>query len=121
MSTTRATLTPTPLSLDRRIECLREQLAELAAFRGQGHPTRSLHAFDQETEAVIADQFGDRSGLLEAYAYAEFGEAGGLVNMTDEAPEHADPDNIHQQLVQRSRVLESCIAELEAQRGLKVK
>ena len=40
------------------------------------------------------------------------------MNMTDEAPENADFDSIHHHLVQRGRVLESCIAELKAQRGL---
>ncbi len=119
MSMTRATLTP-PHTLDRRIERLREQLAELATYRGKGRPTRSLQEFDQETEALIADQLGETSGLLEAYAYAEFGEAGGLVNMTDEAPENTELESPHQQLVQRSRVLESCIAELEAQRSLEL-
>lgn len=121
MSTTRATLTPVPMSLDHRIERVRAQLAELATYRGKGSPTRSLQEFDQETEALIAEQLGDGSELLEAYAYAEFGEAGGLVNMTDEAHENADFDSIHHHLVQRGRVLESCIAELEAQRGLEAR
>ena len=40
------------------------------------------------------------------------------MNMTDEAPENADFDSIHHHLVQRGRVLESCIAELEAQRAV---
>lgn len=73
MSTTRATLTPVPMSLDHRIERVRAQLAELATYRGKGSPTRSLQEFDQETEALIAEQLGDGSELLEAYAYAEFG------------------------------------------------
>ena len=59
MSTTRATLTPVPMSLDHRIERVRAQLAELATYRGKGSPTRSLQEFDQETEALIAEQLGD--------------------------------------------------------------
>ena len=53
--------------------------------------------------------------------YAEFGEAAGLVNMTDEAPENAGVESQRQRLLQRSRVLESCIAELEARRAAEPK
>jgi signal-transduction protein with cAMP-binding, CBS, and nucleotidyltransferase domain len=117
MSTTRATPKRARISLDRSIERLRRQLADLATYLGKGYPTRSLEEFDQETEAVIAELLGDTSELLEAYEYAEFGEAAGLVNMTDEAPESAGVESHRQRLLQRSRVLESCIAELEARRA----
>jgi len=66
---------------------------------------------------VIEDLLGQTSDLLHAYEYAELGEAAGLVNMTEEAPEGTDMDSLRQSLLQRGRVMESCVAELEARRS----
>jgi CBS domain-containing protein len=109
------------VSFDRSIERMREQLAELAPFLGKGKPTRSLDEFDFEAEQLIGDLLGQTSDLLHAYEYAELGEAAGLVNMTDEAPEGTGMDSQRQSLLQRSRVLESCISELEARRSAEPK
>lgn len=109
------------VSFDRSIERMREQLAELAPFLGKGEPTRSLDEFDFEAEQLIGDLLGQTSDLLHAYEYAELGEAAGLVNMTDEAPEGTGMDSQRQSLLQRSRVLESCISELEARRSAEPK
>jgi signal-transduction protein with cAMP-binding, CBS, and nucleotidyltransferase domain len=117
MSLTRATPKRARVSLDRSIERLRKQLNDLATYLGKGLPTRGLEEFDQETESLIADVLGETSELLDAYEYAQFGEAAGLVNLTDEAPESAGVESQRQRLLQRSRVLESCIAELEARRA----
>ena len=114
------TLTPPPrrrLSLDRNIERLREQLGQLRSYFGKSAVTRTLEEFDLETERLISDILGESSDLLGAYEYAQMGEAAGLVNMTDEAPESIGLDGERQTLFQRSRVLESCIAELEARRA----
>jgi CBS domain-containing protein len=105
------------VSLDRNIERMRKQLAELAPFLGRGRPTRSLEEFDLEAERLIEELLGLTSDLLHAYEYAELGEAAGLVNMTDEAPEGTGMDSERQSLLQRGRVLESCVAELEARRS----
>jgi CBS domain-containing protein len=105
------------VSLDRSIERMRRQLAELAPYLGKGKQTRSLEEFDLETERLIEELLGQTSDLLHAYEYAELGEAGGLVNMTDEAPEGTGMDSDRQSLLQRGRVLESCVAELEARRS----
>ena len=105
------------VSLDRSIERMRKQLAELGPFLGKGKPTRSLDEFDLEAEQLIEDLLGQTSDLLHAYEYAELGEAAGLVNMTDEAPEGTGMDSQRQSLLQRGRVLESCVAELEARRS----
>lgn len=121
MSTTRATPKRARISLDRSIERLRKQLSDLGTYLGKGVPRRDLEEFDQETEDLIADLLGDTSELLDAYEYAELGEAAGLVNMTDEAPENAGVESQRQRLLQRSRVLESCIAELEARRAAEPK
>jgi len=109
------------VSFDRSIERMREQLAELAPFLGKGKPTRSLDEFDFDAEKLIGDLLGQTSELLHAYEYAELGEAAGLVNMTDEAPEGTGMDSQRQSLLQRSRVLESCISELEARRSAEPK
>ena len=108
-------------SLDRSIERMRKQLAEFAPFLGRGKPTYSLEEFDLETERLIEDLLGQASDLLHAYEYAELGEAAGLVNMTDEAPEGTGMDSQRQSLLQRGRVLESCVAELEARRSAEPK
>ena len=109
------------VSLDQSIEQMRKQLAEFAPFLGKGTPTRSLEEFDLETERLIGDLLGQASELLHAYEYAELGEAAGLVNMTDEAPEGTRMDSQRQSLLQRSRVLESCVSELEARRSAEPK
>lgn len=116
------TTPPKPrISLDRSIERMRHQLADLAPYLRNGHALRSLEEFDLETERLIADLLGETSELLDAYEYAELGEAAGLVNMTDEAPEGTGMDSQRQSLLQRSRVLESCVAELEARRSAEPK
>ncbi|MEX5217242.1 MAG: cyclic nucleotide-binding/CBS domain-containing protein [Nitrospiraceae bacterium] len=114
------TLSPPPrrrLSLDRNIARLREQLAQLRSYFDRTKAPRALEEFDLETERLISDILGESSDLLGAYEYAQVGEAAGLVNMTDEAPESVGLDTERQTLLQRSRVLESCIAELEARRA----
>ena len=116
VSTRTATKKPR-LSLDRSIERMRKQLAELALFVKKGTPSRSLEEFDSESERLIAESLGETSALLDAYQYAQLGEAAGLVNMTEEAPESIGLDSERQSLLQRTRVLESCVAELEARRA----
>ncbi|WP_232068611.1 cyclic nucleotide-binding/CBS domain-containing protein [Nitrospira sp. KM1] len=96
---------------------MRKQLDGLAPFLRKGKPNRSLDEFDLETERLIADLLGETSSLLDAYEYAQWGEAAGLVNMTEEAPESIGLDSERQSLFQRSRVLESCVSELEARRA----
>jgi CBS domain-containing protein len=119
--TARTASTKQRVSLDRSIERMRKQLAELATFLGKGTPTRNLEEFDLDTERLIGDLLGQTSDLLHAYEYAELGEASGLVNMTDEAPESAGMDGQRHSMLQRNRVLESCVSELEARRAIEPK
>jgi CBS domain-containing protein len=105
------------ISLDQSIERMRKQLTDLAPFLRNGDAPRSLEEYDLDTERLIADLLGETSQLLAAYEYAELGEAAGLVNMTDEAPEGTGMDSQRQKLLQRSRVLESCVSELESRRA----
>jgi CBS domain-containing protein len=117
MASTRTVSKKPRLSLDRSIERMRKHLAELALFVKKGKPGRTLEEFDSESERLIAELLGETSGLLDAYQYAQLGEAAGLVNMTEEAPESVGLDGERQNLMQRSRVLESCVSELEARRA----
>ena len=121
MASTRAASKKPRLSFDRSIERMRKHLAELALFVKQGKGTRTLEEFDSEAERLIAESLGETSGLLDAYQYAQLGEAAGLVNMTEEAPESIGLDSERQSLLQRSRVLESCVSELEARRATEPK
>jgi CBS domain-containing protein len=121
MGSTRTATKKPRLSLDRSIERMRKQLAELALFVKKGQPSRSLEEFDSESERVIGESLGETSALLDAYQYAQLGEAAGLVNMTEEAPESIGLDSERQSLLQRTRVLESCVAELEARRAAEPK
>jgi CBS domain-containing protein len=109
------------LSLDRSIERMRKHLAELALFVKRGKASRTLEEFDSECERLIAESLGETSALLDAYQYAQLGEAAGLVNMTEEAPESIGLDSERQSLLQRARVVESCVAELEARRAAEPK
>jgi CBS domain-containing protein len=117
MAPTRTASKKPRLSLDRSIERMRRQLGELAPFVKKGTTGRTLEEFDSESERLIAESLGETSGLLDAYQYAQLGEAAGLVNLTEEAPESIGLDGERQSLMQRTRVLESCIAELEARRA----
>jgi CBS domain-containing protein len=109
------------LSQDRNIERLRQQLARLTPFlsKGEGTDAAVLQELDLETERLIREVLGETSEMAEAYAYAQLGEAAGLVNFPDEAPEGGagTRDTDRERLNQRKRVLESCIGELEARRA----
>ncbi len=109
------------LSLDRCIDQLRQQLLDLAPFLsvGSDRTDGALDEFDARTERLIREALGEASDMLEAYEYAQVGEAGGLVNFPDEAPEGGatTKDPRRERLNQRKRVIESCIAELEAGRA----
>ncbi len=103
-------------SFDHDITQFRQQLGILKTFL-MGSATISIEEFDLSTEDLIANVFGRASANLEIYEYAQLGEAGGLVNVTGEAPEGANLDEYRESLRQRQRVLESCISDLETRRA----
>ena len=76
------------LSLDRSIERLREQLAQLVPLIAEwkDHQEKVLDDFDSRAEQLIREALGDTSAMMEAYEYAQLGAAAGLVNFPDEAP-----------------------------------
>ncbi len=105
-------------ALDQNIDRFRQQIANLKTFIMGGSSTHSsIEEFDLTAEELIAEVLGSSSSMLEAYEYAQLGEAGGLVNLSDEAPEGAGLDNERETLRQRQRVLESCVGDLEARRA----
>lgn len=121
MAVTRTVSKKPRISLDHSIERMRKQLSGLAPYVKKGKASGSLEEFDAESERLIAESLGETSSLLDAYQYAQLGEAAGLVNMTEEAPESIGLDSERQSLMQRSRVLESCVSELEARRAIEPK
>ena len=121
MTVTRTNAKKPRISLDRSIERMRKHLSELAPSLKKSKASGSLEEFDAESERLIAESLGETSSLLDAYQYAQLGEAAGLVNMTEEAPESVGLDSERQSLMQRSRVLESCVSELEARRAVEPK
>ncbi|NKB81103.1 MAG: CBS domain-containing protein [Nitrospirales bacterium] len=107
----------TQATIDQHIESLRQQLGKLKNHIMGNRPASSIEEFDMATEDLITKAFGNTSMMVEAYAYAQLGEAGGLVNLTSEAPEGITQDTERESLLQRQRVLESCVADLEARRA----
>ncbi len=105
-------------ALDQNIGRFRQQIESLKLFvMGSASTQSSIEEFDLGVEELIADVLGSSSSMLEAYEYAQLGEAGGLVNFSDEAQEGAGLDSEREALRQRLRVLESCVADLEARRA----
>lgn len=72
-----------------------------------------LKSFDLDTESILADAFGNPSEIFETYAYAQLGEASGLINLQEEAQLDGDQDMAKQSLQQRKGVLAQGLAELQ--------
>lgn len=92
---------------------LQRQLDQFKNFLSVEASDEDLKAFDLETESVLADVFGNPSEMFELYAYAQLGEAGGRINLPEEAQD-GEQDMAHQSLQQRKAVLEQACAELQA-------
>jgi CBS domain-containing protein len=104
-------------SLDQNISRLRQQLDALKKHLMNEPSAEILNEFDAVTEDMLAEIFGSSSPLLDTYEYAEVGEAAGLLNLTDEAPEGTESQSQRETIRQRHRVLESAIADLESRRA----
>ena len=107
-------------SLDHDIDRLRKQLGTLKNYLVTEPTPESLVEFDSETEEMIGEIFGSSSPMIEAYEYAQFGEAAGLMNLPEEAPEGGSLGSQRETLRQRQRVLESGLADLETRRAAAV-
>ena len=104
-------------SLDRDLERLRKQLDTLKSFLVRQPLKGTLMDFDCETEYIIYEVFGNSSPLVDIYDYAQIGEAAGMVNLPEEAPEGVTHATERETLRQRQRVLEICIGDLETRRA----
>ena len=104
-------------SLDQDIQRLRQQLDALKQHVMNEPSAEVLDEFDAIAEDMLAEIFGSSSSLLDTYEYAEVGEAAGLLNLTDEAPEGMNAQSQRETIRQRHRVLESAVADLEARRA----
>ena len=87
-----------------------EQIKKLEALR-HAADSSALEEFDEETEHLILQRFGESTSHLEAYELAMMGEAETIVNMPQAAQEDATQDLFHKSIEQRRQVLEGCLAE----------
>ena len=90
---------------------LAEQIKKLAALRHMADSS-ALEEFDDETEQLILQRFGQDTKHWEAYELAMMGEAETIVNMPQSAQEDATQDLFHKGIEQRRQVLEGCLADL---------
>ncbi|HNP60782.1 MAG TPA: CBS domain-containing protein [Nitrospirales bacterium] len=104
-------------TLDQDISRIRKQLEIIKRFLIDEPSPASLNEFDSTTEDILADAFGSSSPLLDTYDYAQLGEAAGLMNLPEGAPEGTTHQSQRETVRQRQRVLESGIADLEARRA----
>ena len=104
-------------SLDRDLQRLREQLETIKSFLVRQPLEETLMDFDWETEDIIHKMFGRSSPLVVIYDYAQIGEAAGMVNLPEEAPEGVTHATERETLRQRQRVLEICMGDLETRRA----
>jgi hypothetical protein len=87
-----------------------EQIKKLEALR-HSVDSAALEEFDEETEQLILQRFGEATNHLEAYELAMMGEAETIVNMPQSAQEDATQDLFHMSIEQRRQVLEGCLAD----------
>ena len=93
---------------------LRRQLEKFQNLLSVEASEEDVKAFDAETESILAELFGNPSSIFEAYAYSQLGEAGGLINLPEEAQQEGDQDVALQSLQQRKAVIAQALTELEA-------
>jgi CBS domain-containing protein len=104
-------------SLDRDLERLRTQRDTLKSFLVRQPLKGALMDFDWETEEIIQEVLGSSSPMVDIYDYAQIGEAAGMVNLPEEAPEGVTHATERETLRQRQRVLEICIGDLATRRA----
>jgi CBS domain-containing protein len=104
-------------TLDQDITRIRQQLEIVKKFLINEPSPEALNEFDSVTEDILADALGSSSPLLDTYDYAQLGEAAGLMNLPEGAPEGTTHQSQRETIRQRQRVLESGIADLEARRA----
>lgn len=113
MDMTNPTVRDREIQVTQHLQGLEQRLQEFSGLLTPNYLEEDLLKFDVETEAFLADVFGNPSEILEAYALAQTGEAAGWVNLPEEAQEEGAQDVAKESLQQRKRVLERGVAELK--------
>lgn len=108
-------------NLSESIACLEQRILEFDQLLSLGAKDEAIGEFDEGTELLLSDVFGNPSEILEAYTYAQLGEAAGWINLPEEGQLEGDQDMERQSLQQRKGVLEQGLAELKAMQGKKEK
>jgi hypothetical protein len=90
-----------------------ERINMLNQVGGEQMDASALAAFDEETEELIREAYGETNDRLEAYRYATMAEAESVVNLPESAQEEAAQDLPKKAIQQRRQVLEGCRSEFE--------
>ena len=89
------------------------QLEKLEALAHRQTNDQELAQFDDETEQLLAQNFGPADTRLETYKYATLAEAETLVNLPESAQEQSAQDLPKKAIQQRRQVLEGIISEFQ--------
>jgi len=109
MSNTNASFSPR-----QHVDQFRAQLEKLEKLgHAQVGVTNDWMEFDEETEKLLRETFGDTHEYVEAYAMATLAEAEALVNMPESAQESLSQDLPQKAFQQRRQLLHAVLAELE--------
>ena len=109
MSNTNVSLSPR-----QHADQFRAQLEKLEKLgHAQVGTTNDWLEFDEETEKLLRQTFGDMHEYVEAYAMATLAEAEALVNMPESAQESLSQDLPQKAFQQRRQLLHAVLSELE--------
>ena len=106
-------------NLSERVASLEQRIQECDALLARDTSNEAIHDFDEGTELLLSEVFGNPSEILEAYAYAQLGEAGSWINLPEEGQLEGEQDMERQSLHQRQGVLKQALAELNAEHNQK--
>lgn len=92
----------------------RAQLENLEKLsHAQSGTTYDLTEYDEETERLLRQTFGNAHEFVETYSLATMAEAEALVNLPESAQESLSQDLPQKALQQRRQVLHAAVADLE--------
>lgn len=100
------------ISRTKRLEQQIHKLESLSQGGTLKETSKTLAAFDVESEQLLIDLYGLDNVHLESYKYATLGEAEAIVNLPESAQLPPDRDNFKKSLQQRRQVLQGCAWEL---------
>ncbi|MDH5773751.1 MAG: hypothetical protein OEZ57_02390 [Nitrospirota bacterium] len=90
--------------------------AQLKKIEKLGHApvnAQDWAEFDEETEQLLRQTFGETHEYVETYALASMGEAEALVNMPESAQESLSQDLPQKAFQQRRQLLHAVLSDLE--------